>query len=85
MKTSASTGLPPLWLGLDLSTQSLTVVVLPDRPAERHVYLDSVVYTRDLPQYQTEHGMHISDGDNGERVSHLFENVRGCDMHYEGP
>ena len=61
-------GSPPLWLGLDLSTQSLTLVVLPDKPGEQHVYLDSIVYARDLPQYQTEHGMHISDGDDGEKV-----------------
>lgn len=59
---------PPLWLGLDLSTQSLTLVLLPDKPGQGHVYLDSLVYARDLPQYQTEHGMHIDDGDNGEKV-----------------
>lgn len=58
----------PLWLGLDLSTQSLTLVLLPDEPGRPHVYLDSVVYATDLPQYQTEHGMHISDGDDGEKV-----------------
>lgn len=59
---------PPLWLGVDLSTQSLTLVVLDDDPAADHVYLDSVVYDTELPQYQTEHGMHVSDGDNGEKV-----------------
>lgn len=58
----------PLWLGLDLSTQSLTLVLLPDTPGAHHVYLDSIVYAKDLPQYQTEHGMHISDGDDGEKV-----------------
>ncbi|CAM9300006.1 unnamed protein product, partial [Hapterophycus canaliculatus] len=57
----------PLWLGLDLSTQSLTLVLLPNEPGADHVYLDSVVYSTDLPQYQTEHGMHVSDGDGGER------------------
>ncbi|CAM9439927.1 unnamed protein product [Ectocarpus fasciculatus] len=59
--------LPPLWLGVDLSTQSLTLVVLDDDPAADHVYLDSVVYDTELPQYQTEHGMHVSDGDDGEK------------------
>lgn len=58
----------PLWLGLDLSTQSLTLVLLPDEPGRPHIYLDSIVYATDLPQYQTEHGMHISDGDDGEKV-----------------
>lgn len=58
----------PLWLGLDLSTQSLTLVLLPDEPGGAHVYLDSVMYDGDLPQYQTEHGMHLSDGDDGEKV-----------------
>lgn len=59
---------PPLWLGLDLSTQSLTLVLLPDEPGGAHVYLDSISYAEDLPQYNTEHGMHISDGDDGEKV-----------------
>ncbi|CBJ25521.1 similar to xylulokinase homolog [Ectocarpus siliculosus] len=59
--------LPPLWLGVDLSTQSLTLVVLDDDPAADHVYLDSVVYDTELPQYQTEHGMHVSDGDGGDK------------------
>lgn len=58
----------PLWLGLDISTQSLTLVLLPDTPGAPHIYLDAIVYARDLPQYQTEHGMHISDGDDGEKV-----------------
>lgn len=63
----------PLWLGLDLSTQSLTLVLLPDEPGRPHVYLDSIVYARDLPQYQTEHGMHISNGDDGEKVGYTLE------------
>lgn len=58
----------PLWLGLDLSTQSLTLVVLPDARGGNHVYIDSVNYMNDLPQYHTEHGMHVSDGDQGEKV-----------------
>lgn len=61
-------GASPLWLGLDLSTQSLKLVLLPDEPGEGHVYLDSIEFAQDLPQYQTEHGMHISDGDHGETV-----------------
>ncbi|CAM9733519.1 unnamed protein product [Pylaiella littoralis] len=65
--TADDTSSSPLWLGLDLSTQSLTLVVLPDEPGGDHVYLDSVVYQRDLPHYQTEHGMHIGDGDHGEK------------------
>lgn len=60
---------PPLWLGLDLSTQSLTLVVLPDAPGAECVYIDSVQYMTELVQHMTEHGMHVSDGDNGEKVS----------------
>lgn len=59
----------PLWLGLDLSTQSLTLVVLPDAPGAEYVYIDSVQYMSALPQHMTEHGMHVSDGDHGEKVS----------------
>lgn len=66
----------PLWLGLDLSTQSLTLVLLPDEPGRPHVYLDSIVYATDLPQYQTEHGMHISDGDDGEKVRGVLSGGR---------
>lgn len=58
----------PLWLGLDLSTQSLTLVVLPDAPGAELVYNDSVQFMTDLPQFMTEHGMHVSDGDHGEKV-----------------
>eukprot|EP00752_Nemacystus_decipiens_P016481 g14732.t1 len=57
----------PLWLGLDLSTQSLTVVILPDAPGAEYVYIDAVQYMTELPQHMTEHGMHVSDGDNGEK------------------
>ena len=67
----------PLWLGLDLSTQSLTLVLLPDEPGRPHVYLDSIVYARDLPQYQTEHGMHISNGDDGEKVGRTLSRGSG--------
>eukprot|EP00903_Cladosiphon_okamuranus_P007840 g7585.t1 len=56
-----------LWLGVDLSTQSLTLVVLPDAPGEEYVYIDSVQYMTALPEYMTEHGMHVSDGDHGEK------------------
>ena len=58
-----------LWLGLDLSTQSLTLVVLPDAPGAEALHIDSVQYMSELPQHITEHGMHVSDGDNGEKVS----------------
>lgn len=58
----------PLWLGMDLSTQSLTLVVLPDAPGAEDVYIDSVQYMTALPEYMTEHGMHVSDGDHGEKV-----------------
>lgn len=71
MAAGDSSASSPLWLGLDLSTQSLTLVLLPDKPGADHVYLDSVVYSTDLPQYQTEHGMHVSDGDGGEKVGML--------------
>ncbi|CAM9433343.1 unnamed protein product, partial [Phaeothamnion confervicola] len=50
---------PPMWLGLDLSTQSLKVAVLPDAPGAQPAYFDSVVFARDLPQYNTDHGMHV--------------------------
>ncbi|CAM9530696.1 unnamed protein product [Choristocarpus tenellus] len=60
----------PLWLGLDLSTQSLTLVLLSDTPGAPPVYVDSLQYAQDLPHYNTEHGMHIRDGDNGEKASY---------------
>lgn len=63
-----TTSSSPLWMGLDLSTQSLKVVLLHDSAAAP-LYLDSIDYSEALPQYQTEHGMHISDGDDGEKVS----------------
>lgn len=68
---SSSDSSDALWLGVDLSTQSLTLVLLPDQSpgAGDVVYLDSVRYASDLPQYGTEHGMHISDGDDGEKAS----------------
>lgn len=66
----------PLWLGVDLSTQSLTLVLLADQPGNAHVhYIDSVVYSKDLPQYGTQHGMHVSDGDAGEKVDDVCGRV----------
>lgn len=79
--TAGETSAAPLWLGLDLSTQSLTLVLLPDEPGAAHVYLDSVVYATDLPQYQTEHGMHVSDGNYGEKVGVVrWYDVMECDQ-----
>lgn len=73
MKDHGEVAGSPLWLGLDISTQSLTLVLLPDTPGAPHIYLDAIVYARDLPQYQTEHGMHISDGDDGEKVKCMVQ------------
>lgn len=68
--SAAQSPSPPLWLGVDLSTQSLTLVLLPDQQESEDIYyLDSVRYATDLPQYATEHGMHIADGDDGEKAS----------------
>lgn len=58
----------PLWLGLDLSTQSLTLVVLPDAPGAEYLYIDAIQFSKDVPQYVTANGMHVSDGDDGEKV-----------------
>lgn len=80
VKAMADAQSPPLWLGVDLSTQSLTLVLLPDQPVSDEIYyLDSVRYAIDLPQYGTEHGMHIADGDDGEKVCYYLAHT--CTLH----
>ena len=45
-----------LFAGLDVSTQSCKLVVL-DMDAEKVIYVDSVIYDVDLPEYQTLNGV----------------------------
>eukprot|EP00952_Eustigmatos_sp_NYUAD-ZCMA_P008078 33876-Eustigmatos_ZCMA.PRE.1 len=47
-----------VYLGVDLSTQSLTAVFLEAR-TRKLVHVDSINYDQDLP-YNTKNGMHIS-------------------------
>jgi xylulokinase len=46
----------PLFAGLDVSTQSCKLVVL-DTEIEKVVYVDSVIYDLDLPEYETQNGV----------------------------
>jgi Ethanolamine utilization protein EutJ (predicted chaperonin) len=61
----------PCWLGVDLSTQSVTVALLPDEKGAAPLAVLSVVFERDLPQYNTTNGMHIQDGDHPGDVSSI--------------
>ena len=45
-----------LFAGLDVSTQSCKLVVL-DTELEKVIYVDSVIYDVDLPQYETQNGV----------------------------
>ncbi|MGD9344764.1 MAG: FGGY family carbohydrate kinase [Candidatus Aminicenantes bacterium] len=45
-----------LFAGLDVSTQSCKIVVL-DTELEKVIYVDSVIYDVDLPQYETQNGV----------------------------
>ena len=49
------------YLGLDLSTQSVTCVFLSSSPNDKNVILhtDSLNFDKDLPSYETTNGMHI--------------------------
>lgn len=49
------------WLGIDLSTQSLTVALIPDGIGKPPVAVVSVNFAKDLPQYNTTNGMYIGE------------------------
>jgi xylulokinase len=55
-----------LYLGLDLSTQSLTLVFV-EAGSKRVVHVDCVHFDEDLPQFGTKNGMHIAP--HGGRVT----------------
>lgn len=58
---------PPLYLGLDLSTQSVTAVLVEAPPSLRVVDVQRVVFDDDLPKYATKNGMHVAP--QGGRVT----------------
>jgi xylulokinase len=57
----------PLFLGLDLSTQSLTALVV--EQSGTVVARSSVNYDQELPHYKTSSGMHRAAEGGGERVT----------------
>lgn len=66
----------PLFLGLDLSTQSLKALVLNED--FKVILLESVVFSKDLPHYNTDNGvLHM---ETGEKVSPTLMFVEALDL-----
>jgi hypothetical protein len=68
----------PCWLGIDLSTQSVTVALLPDDKSAAPLVVLSVVFERDLPHYNTTNGMYVQDGDHPADVSAICNHDLRC-------
>lgn len=67
-----------LFLGLDLSTQSVTAVYIDPAQGNRAVHTDSVNFDSELPHFKTQNGMHIRAG--GEVTSPLLMWLEALDL-----
>jgi hypothetical protein len=56
----------------------VTVAMLPDDKGAAPLVVLSVVFERDLPQYNTTNGMHVQDGDHPGDVSAICKHDRAC-------
>ena len=68
---------PPLFLGLDLSTQQLKAIVITEDTSVVHE--SAVDFTRDLPQYGTTNGVTAGPG-TGEVTSPVAMWVHALDL-----
>ncbi len=66
----------PLYLGVDMSTQSVTLVFL-EAETQRLVHIDSLNFDEELPKYDTSSGMHV--GKNGKVTSPVQMWLEGLD------
>lgn len=67
-----------LFLGLDLSTQSVTAVYIDPAQGNRPVHTDTVNFDTELPHFKTQNGMHIGAG--GEVTSPVLMWLEALDL-----
>mmetsp|Transcript_7612 Transcript_7612/g.11412 ORF Transcript_7612/g.11412 Transcript_7612/m.11412 type:complete len:557 (+) Transcript_7612:143-1813(+) len=72
------------WMGIDLSTQSITVIILPNDGLSESVITEKLIFDEDLPHYNTVNGMNVTDnrvhGDNEVVTSPVYMWLDGLDI-----
>ncbi len=71
-------GKAPLLMGIDLSTQSVTVVIV-EAGSNALLASDSLVFDAELPKYGTKNGMHVGQGRNGKVTQPVMMWLEGLD------
>lgn len=67
----------PLFLGLDLSTQSFKVLLLDNNLTK--IYFDSIIFSSDLPHYKTENGV-LHNNETNECFSPVLMFIEALDL-----